>query len=468
MMPDRDSELPHSNTGGRGPHRDSRGRDRDRGGVRCTRVRELRPVSLLPGRPSSGGSLLQSWWGLRTLATPAFVSVLLVLTACLTGVALLIDSTSLSLTDFTAYYQGGSDWLRGNDPYGMFLRHHLDVPAGFRGGFIYPPYTLPFFSALALLGWTWAARLWVVLEILALASVIVMLAGLSRPRRMAACTIVVLFFFPTATSFAFGQIGLLVLAAAWAAIDLSERGRPAAGGVALGLAGLVKFFPLVAALAFITRARFRAAMIAVMTLSGVAVASLPWTGALWPEYLQGILLVKSTPSLNPGNQSIAAAVGRMVGAQPPAALLEVAFPIAVVVVIVAALLIARPGDDRLRYALLLSALPLIVPNGLQHYYVFSLPLIWILLLAGCEGRDRWAFAAVITAELALSVTPASSSLWSQSAGSGESIVSALLLNSSAIGGLLLAGSGVALLLLRRHRLAAEPEDQLSAGFARRP
>ena len=386
--------------------------------------------------------------------------MLLVVAAGLTGIALLIDSTSLSLTDFTAYFQGGSDWLRGNDPYGMYLRHHLDVPAGFRGGFIYPPYTLPFFSALALLGWTWAARLWVVLEILALAGMILMLAGHGRPRRIAACTILLLFFFPTASSFAYGQIGLLVLAATWAAIELSQRGRTTAAGVALGLAGLVKFFPLVAALAFITRGKLRGTLIAGATLAGAAAVSLPWTSGLWPEYLQGIVLTKSTPSLNPGNQSIAAAVGRLMVDQRPAALLEVAFPLAAVAVVVATLLIVRSGNDRLRYALLLSALPLIVPNGLQHYYIFSLPLLWILLLAGCERQNQWALAPVVMAELALSVIPASASVWSGWAASGQPIMFALLVNSSAIGGLLLVCSGVVLALRRRDGIPPQPANQL--------
>lgn len=398
-------------------------------------------------------------WGLRTLASPAFSTTVLVLVATICCLALLLDSISLSLVDFGAYYQGGSDWLHGIDPYTTFLHKHLDVPAGFRGGYIYPPYTLPLFSALALLGYTWAARLWVLLEIAALGAIITMLGGVSRPRQVAACTIVVLIFLPTANSFAFGQIGVMVLAAVLAAFELVRLGRSNAAGLALGLAAAVKFFPLVAVVPYIVRGRLRPAFVAGATVAGLTLVSWAWTRELWPEYLNGIVLGKSAPSLSAGNQSLAAAVARLMPGSALASLFEVALPLALIVSVVAVLWLTRRCNARLSFALVLATLPLIVPNGLQHYYIFTVPLLWILLAGKRYRRSRLALPAFVFGELMLSVIPSTGYLWGPAQSGLSPVLYAALVNSSAIGGLLLVGAGALEALHGRRALAAEPADQ---------
>ena len=389
---------------------------------------------------------LTSVWGLRTIRSGRFLTTVAVTVAGMCVVALFSYSLSLSLADFNAYFQAGSEWLRGVDPYNQYLRHNLDVPAGFRGGFIYPPYTLPFFGALALLGKTWAARLWVTGEMLALGGLILMLAEKRTPRRLAVCTVFVLFFLPTASSFAYAQIGPLVLAGAWLALELDRRDRPRAAGIVLGLAGMTKLFPFFTVVSFIARRRLAAAVVAAAVVVAASALSWPWTNHYWSEFFHGIILSKSQPSPSLGNQSIAAMVARLVLNDKLASVLEMLLPLLLAAGMIAVGWLGRRRDDRLGYALLLASLPLIVPNGLQHYYIFALPLMWILLTAGVAQRSRGLCGVVLLAEFAFSVIPATSSAWLTLVGHVSPWLLQVPANSSVLGGLLVCFAGARHLL----------------------
>src|SRR5207253_1715333 len=118
------------------------------------------------------------------------------------------------LLDLYAHLDGALDWQRGLDPYHVYLSHR---PGEIGGGYVFPPFTLPLALALAHIPRQAAASLWTLAGVAALAWLLWDLAKPRTPTRLAAVTLLAVFFYPLLTNFALGQVGIVALLGAWIA-----------------------------------------------------------------------------------------------------------------------------------------------------------------------------------------------------------------------------------------------------------
>jgi len=356
-----------------------------------------------------------SWrqaWGLRILAQPSFarLAAILVASLCLLSFIRFILGP-LPLLDLYVHLDGATDWQHGLDPYRTYL---MRSPGELGGGYVFPPYTLPLFLAIAHLPRPTAAGLWLAAECATLAWLIWDLALPRSPLRLAALLVLVVFFTPVLTNIALGQVGIFTLGGAWAAGRLAERVSSRAG-LLLAAAGMFKLFPLSFGASLLQRHRWRTVAWALAAIVVALLITLPLVFGLWPEYVGGVLLGHvggANPS--PGNQSLASAVVRSLTSnryQQPllvapalARVLSVVLPLALLGAVFATL--RNRVDERLRDAIVLACMPLVVPNAWQHYYVLALPLLWIVISAGLIRRSPWLLAVSAVALIGLSWFPA--------------------------------------------------------------
>jgi hypothetical protein len=391
-------------------------------------------------------------WGVRAFRNPGFVRVAAIVVGALFALAFFRYLFSgLPLLDLYAHLDGARDWYRGLDPYNLYLSHK---PGEIGGGYVFPPYTLPFFLTLDSIPRPMAASLWTAAGVGALSWLIWDISWPQTYVRLAAATVLATSFSPLLANFGLGQVGIFVLSGAWVAFRLASRGSEARAGLGLALASAFKLFPLLAGATLLMRGRWRSLFFAFAVLTGAVVITWPLVGSLWYEYITGVLVghVGST-SPSPGNQSIAAALVRtltvnayerpLVVFPTLAAIMSVALPLGVFTgVLVAAR--HRP-HDRLQDALLLACLPLVVPNAWQHYYVLSLPLLWLVLSNAVSARDWKLLALGLIALTALSWIPSTIDLWYFRVANEAPSWNALYANSSVIGGLMLVLTGAYIL-----------------------
>ena len=406
-------------------------------------------------------------WGVRTFFDPKFVALLSALVATLCVLAFFRYLVSpLPLLDLYAHLDGALDWQRGLDPYHVYLSHR---PGEIGGGYVFPPFTLPLALALAHIPRQAAASLWTLAGVAALAWLLWDLAKPRTPTRLAAVTLLAVFFYPLLTNFALGQVGIVALLGAWIAGRLASKRAEVGAGLALGLASLFKLFPLLVGGSLILRGRWRALVWAIVVIGGATVVTWPFVATLWPEYVAGVLVGHmGATSPSPGNQSIAAAVVRTLTMNPfqkpllvsptLATVTSIVLPLALVAG-VAVSVMGRP-NDRLHDALLLACLPLVVPNAWQHYYIFSFPLLWMVVSAGFHRRDPWLLTAGAVAFIALSWIAGTVDDWYFALARAAPGWHGLYANASVLGGLLLVVAGV--YLVRREAVTAGSASQRAA------
>jgi hypothetical protein len=175
-----------------------------------------------------------------------------------------------------------------------------------------------------------------------------------------------------------GQINAIALLLVLLAFTLEDRGRPGLAGALLALPVALKVAPLVVAVDWLVRRRWRPLL--GLALGGLALVALPalWFGAEGALRLHLRWLLSEGESTDVmirhvGNQSfwaMAALAGapRWVAALASAALVAIAL---------------RPADVEARRALLLAATPLVSSYGWIQNFVFMLPLVaWVLRSGG--------------------------------------------------------------------------------------
>lgn len=351
----------------------------------------------------------------------------------------------LPLFDLRAHLDGATGWLHGQDPY---LRALHDPSAGARpgSGFVYPPYSLPFFAALAQLNGL-ALVVWQLAQLAALGWLVFALAVPRTPQRVAVLTIITVTFYPVITNVVLGQVGLLMVAALWVAMRLTQRWHDGMAGLLLALGGLFKVFPLLLIIGFAMRRRWRACLVTTVSAAGVVLATMPWVGRYWPKYLSSILFAKATTATTFGDaQSIVSAAMRAFPNAPSAAQL-VGLVLAAGILITILVIAARvaPLNPALAWALLMAALPLTMPHSWQHYYVLALPLLWMVMAAGYESRDWRLMAAADIALVGLSPLALTIDYWAAPIIRALGPAQGLYLNGSVIAGavLLVAGGWLA-------------------------
>lgn len=385
-----------------------------------------------------------------------FHTVVLVFAAALaTGYLIWTAFGPLPLLDLRAHLEGGQAWLNGQDPYRTALSDRTDA-AHAGSGFVYPPYTVPFFALLDRLGERAASMLWQACQLLALAVAVWLLATPRSWRRVSLLTIMVVCFYPVLSNLALGQAGLVSLAlllAAWTLLDTS----PTLAGTLMGAAGVLKLFPLGLTACAAIRRRWCSVATAAGVVAACVAVTWPWTANLWPEYLSGVLLGKAqVVTTSPGNQSLAAAVYRSLTDNPfqrplfnsPAAahVLAVAIPGALLVGLAIVLRRVRLQPRGLDLAISLAALPLLLPYAWQHYYVLAIPLLWMVSCAAVSWRDGWLAISATLAFICLSLVAGSVDHGYFAVANALPAIHGVYANASVIGDLVLVLGGIRLAL----------------------
>jgi alpha-1,2-mannosyltransferase len=262
----------------------------------------------------------------------------------------------------------------------------------------------------------------------------------------------------------------VMTAGLWASIRTLQRGRTRYAGLLLGLASTLKLFPLVLVLLLVAGRRRLASVVAIATVAAATAATAAWVWALWPEYLGSVLFAKaSSPTTNPGSQSISAAVLRTFTQNPsqrsladiPTAAHILGIVIAVSVLAAVLVLASRLSRQNapLGWAITMAVLPLTMPHAWQHYYILALPLLWMVAAAGWERRDAWLLASAGTAYLCLSLVALTIDHWLGVIAQAAPAFAGLYINGSVIGATALLLGGVRLASPSRRSIAYPTTSQ---------
>ena len=156
--------------------------------------------------------------------------------------------------DFFNYYGWWADYWGGSNPW---TDHR-----GLMHGCNYTPVYVELFSPLASLDRRTAFWVWQSGQLLCVAIAVLLLARESTPPLSAALTIIVLSLMllsrPTMGVLVWGETAPMLLALLCASWFFSRRDRPAAAGLCLALAALIKLFPAAAGGYFLFGRRWRA------------------------------------------------------------------------------------------------------------------------------------------------------------------------------------------------------------------
>ena len=379
----------------------------------------------------------------------------LVLTAGICWVAFLqFALLPLPLDDLHAPVRAAADWMQGADPYRVALADPTNGTLS-GSGFVYPPYTLPLFAMMSVIGFSVAAAAWQLIQVAALGWLVWDLSTPRTARRVASLSIMAVLFYPVITNLVLGQGGLVMLATLWLANTMLRRGRQRFAGILIAAGSALKLFPIALVFMFVVRRRWLAVAASAISLLLAAAVTLPWVANLWPEYINRVLYSKVTSSTTfPDDQSIFGAVNRTLTANPyqhrladlpvlahtlgPAAALG-----ALAVVFTMAWRLRR-SDDSLARALVLAVLPMTLPYSWQHYYVLALPLIWLVASRAIEQRRLWVMLGATLAFVSLSLVAATIDHPYWHVQDWPAGLEAIYLNGSVIGAIVLILSGIRL------------------------
>ena len=379
----------------------------------------------------------------------------LVLTATICWVALIHFALQpLPLDDLQAPLRAATDWMRGMDPYGIAI---ADPTTGTLSGsgFVYPPYTLPLFAAMSMMGFSLAAIVWQLIQLSALACLVWDLSAPRTVRRIASLSIMAVVFYPVISNLVLGQAGLLTIAALWLANSMLQRGRERLSGLLVAASSWLKLFPFAMVVIFVMRRRWRAVAMSAITVVLPVAVTMPWVATRWPEYITRVLFSKITSGTTfPDDQSIFGAINRTLTANPyqrqvadlpvlASTLGAVAAAGVITVVLIWAWRLRR-SDVSLAYAIVLTALPLTLPYSWQHYYVLALPLMWLVTSRAIEQRRFWILLSAAIAFACLSLAAATIDHYYWNVQSWPAPLEAIVLNSSVLGATLLLLSGMRL------------------------
>jgi glycosyl transferase family 87 len=230
------------------------------------------------------GTALGLWRLRRASLDPIAAAAIVAISAMvLTDVTVLWTQ---ALRDIELFVKAGDRWLIGapvymNVPMAVAPENLSDYP------FLYPPLTLPFFGALALLPFPAAAGLWVAISATAL------LAGLRWVGLSWRWCLLILAWPPAFQGLFVGNVAVplfaLFAAAPW---------RPAL----LAIPPIFKLYSGIAALWLLRREHWRAAILGGIVVVGLCVVTLPVVGAgRWLEWIGGLQAYQVSQTLLPNN-----------------------------------------------------------------------------------------------------------------------------------------------------------------------
>ncbi len=385
--------------------------------------------------------------GRRLLGAGLALGLAVLLGGGLGGLAAALDFNGASL----------EDWL---GPFREQGRALVEGRAELVEAFVYPPSAAVLLAPLGTLGPSGAEALGWFVQLLCvglLAALGPRLAGVRWSGILdLAFGLAVGLCVPVLHSVHWGQLGapLAVLVLLWLLAGRSEGGSDEqagrvrevrtrstwAGDVALSLAVGLKVYPLLVALP--RWAVHRPGRRALLLLLAVVVA-LPWLvmGADAAAFAGAVAeRVRELSSEGGGwwgsanRQSVAAVIGRAVGAPGPPAFLSVVTLVAFAALAVGAARLARDPRPRALETsglLLLTGLVLL-PGPCWPHHLATLPLLWAVALGGAVRARPWVLASIVTASLPLHLALGG---WEVAYTSGLPLVATLLAAVGAMAGL---------------------------------
>lgn len=253
-------------------------------------------------------------------------------------------------------------------------------------GFTYPPFAALGMLPMALVGLRTAIAFGLLLNLAALAVVLVLLVGPELRRHgwfglaLTACLLPL--FEPLRDTFSFGQVNLVLLALVLGDARLLSRGRGRWAGVGIGLAAAIKLTPALFIVLLLLGRRRRAAGVATgvaAAATGLAAWAAPdasrfyWTDALWDTGRVGRLAYVS-------NQSVQGVLARLAApGEPSRALWATAVLLVLCVWAWRAWRALAAGDWAGAFALTGLAACLVSPITWVHHLVWLLPSFAVLL-----------------------------------------------------------------------------------------
>jgi len=320
--------------------------------------------------------------------------------------------------DFQDYLFAARQLTTGGDPYANFIRNHVPWDWALSSGYLYPP-----LFAVALIPLTWvsndlAVRVWLLLvQAMVFASLAIVYRTIGRPSRgeVIALGVVLLTFFPLINSAEAGTmnaVSLLLLTGAWA---LWLRRREVPAGLLIGIAGVVKLFPLALVPYLAYRRQWRSLVaVAGAVAVGVGIGFLV-TSAAHNLYYFGDML----PHLGAGtgyreNQSLAGFTARLCdpstahhggGAGWCGRILD--WPLVLLLIGMVLFVSSRVRRSGLEFALAVAALPLISSVTWSFHLVLLILPIALLIRELFDGRlSRNAGRLLMLAWICFSILPA--------------------------------------------------------------
>ncbi|MFD5473195.1 glycosyltransferase 87 family protein [Streptomyces sp. NPDC127105] len=326
----------------------------------------------------------------------------LVLVLCLAVVVTAFTATVPLLRgwfDLRVYYGAVNDWVHHG---GRIYDYHLP---GTTFGFTYPPFAALSMLPMALVGPNTAIAGALLLNLVAVAVVLRILAGRELNRHgwfgwaLAACALALLE--PVRDTISFGQVNLLLLALVLTDGWLLSTGRGRWAGAGIGLAAAVKLTPAVFIVLLLLARRRRAAAVATAVTTAATVLAawaapdasrFYWTHAVWDTTRVGRLDYVS-------NQSLQGVLARLAAPGEPS---RAAWALAVLLVLAVWVWrthkALRADDWRAAFALTGLVSCLISPITWVHHLVWLLPSFAVLAHA-----RRLRIAAVLYGLLCSSV-----------------------------------------------------------------
>ncbi|MET7684644.1 glycosyltransferase 87 family protein [Streptomyces sp. NPDC005423] len=308
----------------------------------------------------------------RLLAAAALVTAV----ACFTATVPLLRDWF----DLRVYYGTVDSWFHHG---GRIYDYR--VP-GTTYGFTYPPFAAVGMAPMALVGLRTAIVAALLLNLVALAAVLRLLAGPRWRRygwfRWVTALCLLALFEPLRDTFSFGQVNLVLLALVLADARLLATGRGRWAGVGIGLAAAIKLTPALFIGLLLVARRWKAAGVAsavALAATGLAAWVAPqasrfyWTRALWDTGRVGRLDYVSNQSL----QGVLARLG-----EPGRPVWATAVLLVLCVWAVRSRRAVAAGDWTAAFALTGLTACLVSPITWVHHLVWLLPSFAVLIRTG--------------------------------------------------------------------------------------
>jgi len=360
---------------------------------------------------------LLGWPDRRQLILTGLIGLLLLLYAWV-AVLPVFGAHAPRADDFQDYLLAAHQLATGGDPYASFVRTHVPWDWSLSSGYLYPPAFAVFLIPLTWIPNDLAVRIWLILiQAAVVASLVIIYAVIGRPRRgeLLALVAVLTTFFPLLSSNLTGTMNailLLLLTGAWAAW---QRQRDVVAGALVGIASVIKLFPLALVPYLAWRRHWRLLIAVGATLLGGLLLGLAVTSMDHNIYYYRDML----PHLAAGtgyreNQSLAGFTARL--CDPSLAetggsagwcgrLFDWPLVLALLAIVIGAT--SRVTRSGLEFALAVAALPLISSVTWSfHLVILILPIALLIRRLVSGSMSPLAGRVLIAAWLCFSVGPA--------------------------------------------------------------